>query len=223
MTKPTSPTPETIAGGLTARERVIPFCAATDIDHAAVGIVTSAMQIMEVRGLIERNHSTSHYVLTDNGHAVFRALLKRGPTFRPRRMMVPDIVPTEPEVIPQIAPTEPEVIPQIVPTEPEVIPQIVPTEPEVIPRIVPTEPQIVPPFQTPVVQPTQPEVIPQIVPGTRSEHPAIVGCRYVRTLHATLHVARNSRLVRSYGRRSQLAGPLQHRPDRHRRGREACR
>ena len=77
MAKPKSPTPETVADTLTARERVILFCAATDIDHAAVGILASAMQVMEVRGLIERNHSTSRYVLTETGHAVFRALLKR--------------------------------------------------------------------------------------------------------------------------------------------------
>jgi hypothetical protein len=77
MAKPKSPIPENIADGLTARESVILFCAAMDIDHAAVGILASAMQVMEVRGLIERNHSTSHYVLTDIGRAVLRVLLKR--------------------------------------------------------------------------------------------------------------------------------------------------
>ena len=77
MAKSKSPTPENIADGLTARERVILFCAASDIDHTAVGILASAMQVMEVRGLIERNHSTSRYVLTETGHAVFRVLLKR--------------------------------------------------------------------------------------------------------------------------------------------------
>jgi predicted transcriptional regulator len=56
---------------------VILFCVATDIDHAAVGILASAMQVMEVRGLIERDHNTSRYMLTDTGHAVFRVLLKR--------------------------------------------------------------------------------------------------------------------------------------------------
>src|SRR5215472_8081009 len=99
-----------------------------------------------------------------------------GPTFRPRRMIVPDIVPTRPEVIPPIIPTQPEVIPPIVPTQPEVIPDIVPT---------------------------RPEVIPQIVPRRRSEHRTMVGCRYVRTLHTTLHVTRNRRSVRPHGRRSQ--------------------
>jgi hypothetical protein len=65
MAKPKSPTPESIADTFTARERVIVFCAAMDIDHAAVGILASAMQVMEVRGLIERDHSTSRYVVTD--------------------------------------------------------------------------------------------------------------------------------------------------------------
>jgi hypothetical protein len=75
MAKPKSPTPETVADTLTAREHVILFCAATDIDHAAVGILANAMQIMEV--LIERDHNTSRNVLTDTGRAVFRILLKR--------------------------------------------------------------------------------------------------------------------------------------------------
>src|SRR5262252_246538 len=77
MAKPQSLTPESIADGLTARERVILFCAATDIDHAAVGILASAMQVMEVRGLTGRDHSTLRYVLTDTGRAAFRVLLKR--------------------------------------------------------------------------------------------------------------------------------------------------
>jgi hypothetical protein len=36
---------------LNAQDRVILFCAATGIDHAAVGIVAKAMQSMAVRGL----------------------------------------------------------------------------------------------------------------------------------------------------------------------------
>jgi len=77
MAKPKSPTPESIADGLTARERVILFCAATDIDHEAVGILASAMLFMEIRGLITRYHGTWRYVLTDDGQAVFRVLPKR--------------------------------------------------------------------------------------------------------------------------------------------------
>ena len=74
MAKPKSPTPENIADGLTARERVILFCAATIIDHVAVGILASAMQSMAIRGLIERDQSTSRFVLTDTGRDVFRVV-----------------------------------------------------------------------------------------------------------------------------------------------------
>jgi len=38
---------------LNAEDRVILFCAATGIDHAAVGILARAMQSMAVRGYIE--------------------------------------------------------------------------------------------------------------------------------------------------------------------------
>ena len=73
MTK--APTPEQIADTLTARERVMLSCAALDIDHVSAGITASAMQLMEVRGVIERERG--RYVLSDTGRAVFRALLKR--------------------------------------------------------------------------------------------------------------------------------------------------
>jgi hypothetical protein len=56
---------------------VILFCAATDIDDAAVGILAGAMQVVEVRGLIERDRNTSRYVLTEGGRVVFLVLLKR--------------------------------------------------------------------------------------------------------------------------------------------------
>ena len=36
---------------LSAQDRVISFCAATGIDHAAVGILAHAMQSMAVRGI----------------------------------------------------------------------------------------------------------------------------------------------------------------------------
>jgi hypothetical protein len=50
------------------------FCAAADIDHAAVGILASVLQSLEIRGLISREHA-SRYALTDDGHAVLRAML----------------------------------------------------------------------------------------------------------------------------------------------------
>jgi hypothetical protein len=74
MAKPKAPA--SVASKLTAQERVILFCAATGIDHAAVGIVAQAMQTMEIRGLIERDN-TGHYELTDTGRAAFGALVER--------------------------------------------------------------------------------------------------------------------------------------------------
>jgi len=74
MAKPKSPTPENIADDLTARERVILFCAAMNIDHVAVGILASAMQSMEIRGLIERDQK--HLAVCAHG-------------YRPRRVSRP--------------------------------------------------------------------------------------------------------------------------------------
>jgi hypothetical protein len=70
--------PKSIAGTLTATEHVALFSAAADIDHAAVGILSSTMQEMEIRGLIARDSNTRRYVLTDTGRAVLGVLLERG-------------------------------------------------------------------------------------------------------------------------------------------------
>jgi hypothetical protein len=64
----------TIAKSLTAGEKVALFCAAADIDHAAVGVLASVMHAIEIRGLISRQHA-SRYVLTDDGRIVLRAML----------------------------------------------------------------------------------------------------------------------------------------------------
>jgi len=75
MAKPAKPDAAAkIAKSLTAREKVALFCAASDIDHAAVGILASVMQAMEIRGLISRQHA-SRYVLTDDGRTALRAML----------------------------------------------------------------------------------------------------------------------------------------------------
>ena len=76
MPKPQPPT--TIADHLTAKERVALFCAAADTDHEAVGILSTTMQLMEIRGLIARDTATRRYVLTDTGRAVLGVLLERG-------------------------------------------------------------------------------------------------------------------------------------------------
>ena len=62
---------------LNAQERVILFCAATGIDHAAVGVLARAMQSMAVRGFIEHDHESGAYVLTDSGRAALGAILER--------------------------------------------------------------------------------------------------------------------------------------------------
>jgi len=62
---------------LNAQERVILFCAATGIDHAAVGILARAMQSMAVRGCIEHDRESGAYVLTDSGRAALAAILER--------------------------------------------------------------------------------------------------------------------------------------------------
>jgi len=74
-----------IAKSLTVREKVALFCAASDIDHAAVGILASVMHAIEIRGLISREHAT-RYALTDDGRArPFRSLenVVRPANFRP--------------------------------------------------------------------------------------------------------------------------------------------
>jgi hypothetical protein len=61
---------------LTAQERVILFCAATSIDHAAVGITVHAMQSMAIRGFIAHNRESGAYALTDSGRAALTAILE---------------------------------------------------------------------------------------------------------------------------------------------------
>ena len=61
---------------LNAQDRVILFCAATCIEHAAVGILTHAMQSMAIRGFIAHNRETGAYALTDSGRATLAAILK---------------------------------------------------------------------------------------------------------------------------------------------------
>jgi hypothetical protein len=46
---------------LNAQDRVILFCAATGIDHAAVGILAHAMQSMAVRGFIAHDRESGAY------------------------------------------------------------------------------------------------------------------------------------------------------------------
>ncbi len=61
---------------LSAQDRVILFCAATGIDHAAVGILAHAMQSMAIRGFITHDRERGAYALTDSGRATLAAILE---------------------------------------------------------------------------------------------------------------------------------------------------
>jgi len=70
--------PENIASKLSARGRLILFCAAAGIEHAAVGITARAMQAIAIRGLITRDRELGGtYVLTETGRAAVAATLER--------------------------------------------------------------------------------------------------------------------------------------------------
>src|SRR5262249_26475246 len=60
---------------LSAEDRVILFCAATGIDHAAVGILAHAMQSMAVPGFMTHDRQSGAYALTDSGRATLAAIL----------------------------------------------------------------------------------------------------------------------------------------------------
>jgi hypothetical protein len=77
MAKP--PTPDSVAAGLTATERVLLFCIATDTDWRKVVAVGTA-QHMLIRGLIEREGSADRFRLTENGRAVLEVLMMKAAT-----------------------------------------------------------------------------------------------------------------------------------------------
>jgi len=60
---------------LTAQERVILFCTATGVSHAAVGITAHAMQSMAIKGFVVHDRESGAYALTDSGRAALLAIL----------------------------------------------------------------------------------------------------------------------------------------------------
>jgi hypothetical protein len=60
---------------LTAQERVILFCTATGVSHAALGITAHAMQSMAIKGFIVHDRESGAYALTDSGRAALLAIL----------------------------------------------------------------------------------------------------------------------------------------------------
>ena len=70
---------------LNAQDRVILFCTATGIDHAAVGILAHAMQSMAIRGFIAHNRESGAYALTDSGRATLVGMMEdAGLTIAPK-------------------------------------------------------------------------------------------------------------------------------------------
>ncbi len=67
---------QVVATSLTSRQRVALFCAAAGISHNAVGVLDHTMQVLMIRGLLE--HRGGRYVLTEQGRAVFAAILEGG-------------------------------------------------------------------------------------------------------------------------------------------------
>jgi hypothetical protein len=61
---------------LSAQDRVILFCVATGIEHAAVGILVQAMQSMAVRGFIVHDRQSGAYTLTDSGRVILTAIFE---------------------------------------------------------------------------------------------------------------------------------------------------
>jgi hypothetical protein len=79
----------TVAKSLTAREKVALFCAAAGIDRAAVGILASVMQAMEIRGPISARVDAIRHDALGAGTDGFQGAPKRGPTlFRRRQQLV---------------------------------------------------------------------------------------------------------------------------------------
>jgi hypothetical protein len=60
---------------LSEQDRVILFCVATGIDHAAGGILAHAMRSMALRGFIEHDRESGVYTITDSGRAMLAMIL----------------------------------------------------------------------------------------------------------------------------------------------------
>ena len=69
---------------LNAQDRVILFCAATGIDHAAVGILARAMQSMAIRGFIVHDRESGACALTDSERATRLAVILKNAGLAPK-------------------------------------------------------------------------------------------------------------------------------------------
>ena len=66
--------PSDAAMGLTVRERIIMFCAASETDWVHAGVPAETITHVVVKGLVSRDR-VGHIALTDRGRAVLRAML----------------------------------------------------------------------------------------------------------------------------------------------------
>jgi hypothetical protein len=67
--------PELIAAVLTAPERNLLVCLASDIDWTKASVTHMTARRMMVGGLIERDRAGVHFVLSERGRAVLKALM----------------------------------------------------------------------------------------------------------------------------------------------------
>jgi len=59
------------------------FCLASNIDWIKAGITSATARTLLVKGLIDREHMSNQYVLTERGRAALDGLLERLPNSQP--------------------------------------------------------------------------------------------------------------------------------------------
>jgi hypothetical protein len=67
MAKPKLTMPAATAYGLSVRERILLFCAASGTDWQHAGVTGEMVTAMAVKGLIERDAAARHLTLTERG------------------------------------------------------------------------------------------------------------------------------------------------------------
>jgi hypothetical protein len=68
--------PDRIAAGLSVPERVLLFCVASGTDWVKAAVTGATVQVMLVKGLVERDRAPNRLVVTELGRAVLADLLK---------------------------------------------------------------------------------------------------------------------------------------------------
>jgi hypothetical protein len=73
---PPEQSPELVAAGLTAPQRVLLFCVASRTDHRKAGVSSASVQLAIMRKLVVGDGASSRLFLTERGRAVLAALLR---------------------------------------------------------------------------------------------------------------------------------------------------